>query len=104
MSDYLSRELDQYTKEINKRLLDIVNLLINQYSDYDSATQFIDTIAAYVDNDMFSEARGVLASAERDPTKYFLLDQPVYDKDVIEGYNVEFIPAPPPRTNVFWFG
>lgn len=108
MSDYLSREIEIYTKEINARLIDVVGLLINDYSDYDSASEFIDQIAAYVENDMFPEAEHQLDRAERDPAGYFDLPQPTYDKDVLEddsndataGFEERVIKEPP----LFWFG
>ena len=100
MSEYLSREVDMITKEINKRLCDVVNLLINQYSDYDSASDFIDQIAAHVENEMFSAACHQLDRAERDPAGYFDLPQPTYDKDVLPEDDDRVIDEPP----LFWFG
>lgn len=109
MSEYLSREIDIYTKEINKRLLDVVNLLINQYSDYRSASDFIDQIAAYVENDMFPEAQHQLDRAERDPAGYFDHPQPTYDKDVLSEDDEPFDlytarGVHDGRAPLFWFG
>lgn len=84
MSEYLSRELDIMTKDLNKRLADVVSLLLNQYGDHRAAADFIDTMAACLDNEMFAEADTILDRAERDPADYFDLPAPSYDKDVLE--------------------
>lgn len=109
MSEYLSREIEMYTKEINKRLCDVVNLLINQYSDYTFATQFIDTIASYVDDEMFLEAQAILDKAEQDPAAYFLLPQPSYPKDELPEDDEPFDLYTAQQDNyardkLFWFG
>jgi hypothetical protein len=107
MSEYLSgHEFDMITKEINKRLCDVVNLLINQYSDYDIACDIIDTIASLVENEMFNTAVKVLDQAERDPAGYFDLPQPTYDKEVLPEDDDTY-PGPldnTQRAKLFWFG
>lgn len=80
MSEYLAREIELQTNAINARLSDVVHVLICQFNDYDSATQFINTIAANVDEELFLEAEAILDEAEKDVASYFLLDQPEYEK------------------------